>query len=73
MTIRTRLVNARKQAGLTQEQLALKAEISRAYLSNIEKGKHTPSLEVAKKISDALKKSIEDIFFEIDVRKTHMK
>ncbi|EWG08862.1 hypothetical protein PBF_21898 [Cytobacillus firmus DS1] len=73
MPIRTRLVNARKQAGLTQEQLALEAKISRAYLSNIEKGKHTPSLEVAKKISDALKKSIEDIFFEIDVRKTHIK
>ncbi|WP_430515293.1 helix-turn-helix transcriptional regulator [Cytobacillus firmus] len=73
LPIRTRLVNARKQAGLTQEQLALEAKISRAYLSNIEKGKHTPSLEVAKKISDALKKSIEDIFFEIDVRKTHIK
>jgi putative transcriptional regulator len=54
--------------GLTQEQLATNINISRAYLSNIEKGKHTPSLEVAKKISDELNSTIEDIFFENTVR-----
>lgn len=69
--IRTELIQARKQVGLTQEELAREVLISRAYLSNIEKGKHTPSLEVAYKICKCLEKSIEEIFFNHNVRKTH--
>lgn len=71
LQVRTKLIESRKRAKLTQEQLAYKVEISRAYLSNIEKGKHTPSLDVAKKIADTLNTTIDDIFFETNVRKTN--
>ncbi|MBE3570193.1 MAG: helix-turn-helix transcriptional regulator [Bacillales bacterium] len=55
-------MNARKELGWTQEELAKKADISRAYLANIEAGKYTPSLEVAKKLSEILKKSVDELF-----------
>lgn len=61
-TPRKKLVNARKELGWTQEELAKKADISRAYLANIEAGKYTPSLEVAKKLSEILKKSVDELF-----------
>lgn len=59
---RDKLVNARKQLGFTQEELAKRTDISRAYLANIEAGKHTPSLEVARKLSLHLDKSVEELF-----------
>jgi putative transcriptional regulator len=62
-TTREKLVSVRKNLGLTQEELAKRAEISRAYLSNIEGGKHTPSLNVAKKISLLLNVSVDDLFY----------
>ncbi|RHW37290.1 XRE family transcriptional regulator [Neobacillus notoginsengisoli] len=63
MTVpREKLIAARKEMGLTQEQLAEKVGINRAYLANIENGKNTPSLEVAKNISAALSLSINDLF-----------
>lgn len=61
-TPRLKLVNTRKSLGLTQEELASKAEISRAYLANIEAGKHTPSLDVASKLAFLLNKSVEELF-----------
>jgi putative transcriptional regulator len=60
---RLKLVDCRKGLGLTQEELAKEAEISRAYLVNIEKGKHTPSLQVAQKLSMILGKSVDELFF----------
>lgn len=72
MKVRRKLIAARKKAKLTQEQLADAAKISRAYLSNIEKGKHTPSLEVAKKIADSLNETIDNIFFEVNVHKVNI-
>lgn len=61
-TTRKKLIEARKHLGLTQEELSKKANISRAYLSNIEAGKHNPSLEVAKNLSSLLNMSIDDLF-----------
>lgn len=61
-TTRINLINARKKMGLTQDELAKKVKISRAYLTNIETGKHNPSLEVAKNISVILNMSIDELF-----------
>jgi putative transcriptional regulator len=60
---RLKLVDCRKELGLTQEELAKEVEISRAYLVNIEKGKYTPSLQVAQKLSMILGKSVDELFF----------
>ena len=59
---RLKLVESRKNLGYTQEQLAKKANIHRAYLANIEAGKHTPSLEVARKLSLILDTTVEELF-----------
>lgn len=62
ITTRTKLIESRKKLSMTQEDLAAKVGISRAYFTNIENGKHTPSLEVAKKIAATLNMSIDDLF-----------
>lgn len=48
--------------GLTQEELADKVGVSRAYMGYIEQGRNTPSLEVVEKIARALKTSISSFF-----------
>ena len=45
----------RNEAGLTQEELADKVGISRAYMGYIEQGRNMPSLEVLEKIARILK------------------
>lgn len=41
----SRIRNKRKQAGMTQEQLAEKLHISASYMGHIERGTRVPSLE----------------------------
>lgn len=48
--------------GLNLSALAIKAEISTTYLSQIVNGKKTPSSKIAKKIADTLDVEIVDIF-----------
>jgi putative transcriptional regulator len=52
----------RAEHELTQEQLAVKVEVSRQTINAIEKGKFDPSLPLAFKISRLFNKSIEEIF-----------
>lgn len=70
---RTVMIDARKAKGLTQEQLAKQIGISRAYLTNIERGEHTPSLKVAQKISNILEAKTDDLFSENDARNSNIK
>lgn len=69
-TKREMIISARKQKGWTQEKLATKAGISRAYLANIEQGKYDPSLKVAQKLSKVLGISTDDAFHMGKARKT---
>lgn len=52
----------RKEAGLTQEELSVKAEVSRKSINAIENGVYVPSTVLALKISKTLSCNIEDIF-----------
>lgn len=52
----------RNEKGLSQEKLALKAEIDRTYLAGVEQGKRNPSLKSLEKIVDALEISFQDLF-----------
>ncbi|CAI8841170.1 Helix-turn-helix transcriptional regulator [Pseudomonas marginalis] len=45
----------RKEAGLTQEQLAHDADIQRNYVSLIERGIHLPTIAVVFKLAQALR------------------
>lgn len=52
---RNELVAKRKELGMTQEKLAETLGISQAHVSDIEKGKKKPSLQIAVKMSIVLR------------------
>jgi DNA-binding XRE family transcriptional regulator len=55
--------------GMTQKELAAKVGITEEYLSKIVNQKNTPSVTIALKISDALTKTVEELFSEQEQRK----
>lgn len=56
-----KLKQARKKQGLTQVQLAKKAEISTNYYARIERDEENPSIDVVRDIIKALKIKSTDI------------
>lgn len=60
-SIGARVRHYRKQNVLSQEELAERAETSRVYISNIERGEAAPSLEVLLSIANALSVSADDL------------
>ena len=57
-----RIKQIRNEKGLSQEKLAIKAEVDRTYLAGVELGKRNVSLKSLQKIVNALEVSFEDIF-----------
>ena len=55
----------RKKLKLSQQKLANNTNLSRHYISLLERGIHNPSLYDAIKIAKALDLPLPDIFFEI--------
>ena len=62
-----RVQEFRKERNITQTKLAADVGISRKYLSNVENQLANPSIEVAFRISMALKMDINKVFFEIPI------
>lgn len=60
--IGARLKELRKQAGLTQEQLAEVVELDARHLSRLEVGKHFPSLDSLERIAVALNVPLVEFF-----------
>ena len=58
-----RVKDFRKGGGLTQEELANRAGVSRQTIISIEKNKFIPGLDVALKISTSLKTPINKLFY----------
>jgi transcriptional regulator with XRE-family HTH domain len=54
----------RLSSGLSQEALALEAELDRTYISQIERGISNPSVLVLLKIALILKVDISDLFIK---------
>jgi putative transcriptional regulator len=52
----------REKAGLSQEKLADKLEVSRQTIISIEGGKYVPSLELALKLAKLFRCKVEDMF-----------
>jgi putative transcriptional regulator len=52
----------RKNAGLTQEDLAAAMKVSRQTIISIEKGKYVPSLPLALKLARFFKCPTDDVF-----------
>lgn len=57
-----RIQKRRKTLNLTQEELAYKVGISRAYIGYIEQGRNIPSLELLQKIVNVLKIPLRELF-----------
>lgn len=58
----SRVRELRAAAGLTQEELAEKAGVTRVTINCLENGVYAPSLELALRLSRFFKKPVEDIF-----------
>ncbi|MDB4605615.1 helix-turn-helix transcriptional regulator [Flavobacteriaceae bacterium] len=56
------LERIRKAAGLTQQEMSVKAEVSRKSINAIENGVYVPSTVLALKISRTLGCRVEDLF-----------
>ena len=65
--MKNKIAEIRKTLRLSQEELAKRIQISRPHLSVIENGNVSVSGSVMLKISSALGKPVEDIFFADDV------
>ena len=60
--LRKNLKRYRNEKGYTQEKLSLESDISADYISEIERGKKTPSLKRLIKIADVLKVPVNKFF-----------
>ncbi|PKA72952.1 DNA-binding XRE family transcriptional regulator [Pseudomonas baetica] len=56
----------RKEAGLTQEQLAHEADVQRNYVSLIERGIHHPTIAVLFKLASALRCKPSDLVLNLE-------
>lgn len=61
-----RIKELRKAKGLSQEQLALKADIDRTYMASVENGKRNVAIVNVEKIIAALGESFESFFKGFD-------
>ena len=52
----------RLEAGLTQEELAQRLNVTRQTIISLEKNRYVPSLEMGFKVARVFGKSIEDVF-----------
>ena len=66
-TLKTKMLELRKEKGLQQSELAAPIGVRRETISNLERGKYNPSLKLAMDIVKVFEKSVEEIFtFEED-------
>lgn len=51
--------------GISQDDLALEAEIERSYVGHLERGKKNPTVETLEKIARALNCTVAEFFSEV--------
>ncbi len=54
----------RKKAGFSQEKLAERADLSTVFISRVERGKESPSVDSLVKIANALRTHVRDLASE---------
>ena len=57
-----RIRSLRKELNLSQEALALKSEVDRTYMTDVENGRRNVSIEILEKIIAALDISVTEFF-----------
>lgn len=58
----TKLIDKRRDCGLTQVEVAKRAKIANRAYQNYENGKRTPRADVAIRIARAVDSSVEELF-----------
>lgn len=66
--LKNKLKVARAEKGLSQEQLAVLAGVTRQTISSIETGQYCPTAKLALILSQALNKKFEDLFYFEEVK-----
>lgn len=56
----------RKQLGISQEELAFRAEVHRTYISQLERGLKSPTLSVILRLSRAMKASASTLVAAVE-------
>jgi transcriptional regulator with XRE-family HTH domain len=64
-----RIKELRKELGISQEALALKAEVDRTYVTDVENGRRNVSVEILERIIIALEVTIADFFNSKEFKK----
>jgi len=64
-----RIKELRKELELSQEALALKAEVDRTYMTDVENGRRNISMEILEKIIKALDVSFTEFFNSKEFKK----
>lgn len=62
-----RIKELRLAKGMSQEQLALRAELDRTYMTSVENGKRNISIQNIEKIINALETTFEEFFKGFDI------
>lgn len=57
-----RIKELRKKLGLSQEGLALKAEVDRTYVTDVENGRRNVSMEILERLINSLEVSVSEFF-----------
>ena len=60
-TVAQNIREARKAAGLSQEELALEADVDRTYISQVERGKRNITVVVLARLGQALQTTVADL------------
>lgn len=63
-----RLRDLRRQLDLSQEEVAHRARVHVTYLSDLERGMQTPTLDVVSRLATALKVTLAELFRPLDRR-----
>jgi transcriptional regulator with XRE-family HTH domain len=66
------LRDLRLRTGISQEQTALEAGVDRGYMSGLERGKHSPSLETIYRLLPVLGINFVDFAAEFDYTVSHL-
>jgi transcriptional regulator with XRE-family HTH domain len=69
LKIGQRIKTLRKELKLSQEALALKSEVDRTYMTDVENGRRNVSIEILEKVIAALEVSITDFFTAKEFKK----
>jgi transcriptional regulator with XRE-family HTH domain len=62
------LLDERQKAGLTQEELAERADVSARFISFLETGRRQPSLSTLHALSKGLRISMQDLMAAVELR-----